>query len=93
MLKIKIAVSVIVIAAVVLFVWHYRNLVEENKALTAAVSSANSTIEKLDRKNDAEKIITNDSERIINDIRKTKKSDDAPVAPVLDRTLDAIGGM
>lgn len=80
----------IVAAAVGFFVWDYTNTKHENKRLNNELSAANSTIEMLDQKAEAEAAITNNTERMLDDIRNAPQANDAPVAPVLDDTIDRL---
>ena len=84
-------IALAVLVAGALFVgWHYKATLGENKRLTIEIQTANSTIEKLDDKFEAEKLITKNTESILDEIRNSPDSDDGPVAPVLDRVLDRL---
>lgn len=88
--QIKLIVLLVVIAGAVYFIWDYQSTKEENKRLTGEISAANNIINQLDIKNQSEKIITENEETIIEDIRHAPQSDDGVVAPVLDRAIDRL---
>lgn len=86
----KIIILAILIGGVGFGVWHYKATMEENNRLTAEILRANDTIVKMDKKAELEEAIVKTTEEKINAIRQSPDSDDAPVAPVLDRVFDGM---
>lgn len=88
--NIKLVLLTVAIAGAVLLTWHYKATIEENKRLRVEISTANNTINLLDKKFEAERIITENSGELLEGIRNAPKTDDAPVANVLDKLLDKL---
>ena len=88
--NIKIILLAVLVAGTAYFVWDYQATKTENKRLTGEISRANDIINQLDMKNQAEAMISETSNEIIREIRNAPETDDAPVAPVLDRAIDRL---
>lgn len=89
-MRITLIIAFIAAIAVGGFIWHYRSVIEENGRLTLEVLRGNATIQMLDEKAEGEEKIRQISENRKKDIQNAPESDDAPVAPVLDRLLDSL---
>jgi len=91
--NIKLILGLALAVAIGLAVWHYRSTIAENKLLEGAVKAANGVIKMLDLKADTENNITDNMNTVIVEIRNAPKTEDAPVAPVLDSAIDRIDGL
>lgn len=78
------------VAAVGFFIWDYNATKAENKRLESELVSANTAIEQLGMKLDAEANITINRDEMIRSIRNAPESDDGPIAPVLRNVIEQL---
>jgi hypothetical protein len=93
LIYLKLILVGISLAGAVFFTFNYVHTMKENKVLKEALKAEKVTIEKLDEKALSEEAIIKNEEYLLKGIRNAPKSDNAPVAPVLDDLIDHIDSM
>lgn len=88
--KIQLILAIVALAAVSFFVWDYTTSKSENRRLALELRQANTSIEVLIQKVDAEREISKTENRLKRRIYNAPKSDDGPVAPVLRDTINGL---
>lgn len=81
---------IIALLGALFFGFDYLTLKNKYAHVSDQLSAANATIEKLDKKKQAEKQIQEHKETILKEIRDAPPQDDGPIAPVLRRTVERL---
>ncbi len=84
---IKVYIIGALVAVAILFTWHYRSTIEQNKDLKAVKEVDTATINALDNNATTQREIETTEKERRNEIRKAPATDNGSISPVLRRTL------